>query len=349
MARFTNIRWKLLKSVFLSSLYTALVVFVILQVWFLIQPQLQSILVSVVTTVAIFIVSFIVDLSYRYNENRQLKKQLEDLSTYITVLARGNLSQRMRAAGDDEIASIARELNELADKIEKQVGSLQKLANEKAELAEQSRSAAAIEERQRIARDLHDAVSQQLFALSMMSSASLKLVDRDVAAAKQQMEEVADIAAKAQGEMRALLLHLRPVHLSGDSLSVGVKKLVDELEAKSDIDFELTLSELSHVPKGIEDHLFRIVQEGLANALRHSGASMIRIEFYEKGRYVYCHLRDDGIGFDIGNEKKASYGLKTMKERCEEIGGTMTVTSREGEGTALDVRVPVSEGGNYLG
>ncbi|HEX6922906.1 MAG TPA: histidine kinase, partial [Bacillales bacterium] len=190
MARFASIRWKLLKSVFLSSLYTALIVFIIFQVWYLIQPEARNFLLSGMITVSIFVVSFVVDLTYGYGDNRQLKKRLEDLSAYITVLARGNLSQRMLDAGEDEIGAIAGELNELADKIQKQVGSLQKLANEKAGLAEQARSAAAIEERQRIARDLHDAVSQQLFALSMMSSASLKLVERDVEAAKQQMEEV---------------------------------------------------------------------------------------------------------------------------------------------------------------
>lgn len=343
MEKLNDLRWQWLKSIFLSSLYTAMIVFIVFQIWFLLQPKAHNIGLSLVISIVAFIVSLFIGLYYGYRDTRSMKKRLGDLSTYITVLSRGNLSQRIEESAEDEIGTIAKELNGLADKIQKQVSSLQKMANEKAELAERARSAATIEERQRLARDLHDAVSQQLFALSMMSSASLKLIDRDRAAAKQQMEEVADMATKAQGEMRALLLHLRPVHLSGDPLDIGVKKLVQELEMKSGIHFELTMTQLEDVPKGIEDHLFRIVQEGLANALRHAEASAIKIQLYEKGGYLYLHLRDDGRGFDMKNEKKASYGLKTMHERCEEVGGTITVTSQEGEGTAIDVCVPISK------
>lgn len=345
MAKFRDLRWRWMQSVFLSSLYTAVVVMILFQLWFLFRPEMRDVPLSIFISIAVFIVALMIGLYHGFRDTRSVKKRLEDLSAFITVLARGNLSQRMKDDGEDEIGTIAAELNELADKIQKQVGSLQKLANEKADLAEQASSAATIEERQRLARDLHDAVSQQLFALSMTSSASLKLIDRDAKAAKQQMEEVADIAVKAQGEMRALLLHLRPVHLSGDPLAVGVKKLVQELEVKSGIGFELTMKEICELPKGIEDHIFRIIQEGLSNALRHSRASVIKIELYEKDQYLYLHLRDNGVGFDIRDEKKTSYGLKTMQERCEEIGGTITVTSREGEGTALDIRVPISGGG----
>lgn len=349
MAKLNDMRWRWVHSLLLSSIYTAAVIFVIFQIWFLLDPGARNIGLSIFIAAAVFIVQSILGLYYGFRETRALKKRLEDLSAFITVLARGNLSHRMTVSGEDQMGTIAGEMNELADKLQKQVRSLQKLANEKADLAEQARSAATIEERQRLARDLHDVVSQQLFALSMMSSASLKLIDRDKELAKEQMAEVAEMAAKAQGEMRALLLHLRPVHLSGDRLPVGVAKLVEELEVKSGIHFDLMMKEICELPRGIEDHLFRIVQEGLANALRHSAASVIKIELYEREQYVHLHLRDNGIGFDVKDEKKASYGLKTMKERCEEIGGTFSVTSRENEGTAVDVRVPISKEENHDG
>lgn len=349
MAGYRNIRWRWLKATFLSSLYTAVAVFIIFQIWFMIQPASRNIVLSVGMSLIVFLFSFIVHLVAGYNENRLLKKRLEDLSTYITILARGNLSQRMKDGGDDEIGTITRDLNELANKIQKQVSTLQKMAKEKTELADQAHTAAAIEERQRLARDLHDAVSQQLFALSMMSSASLRLLDRDVEAAKKQMEEVATMAVKAQGEMRALLLHLRPVHLSGDPLDVGVRKLVNELQDKSGIHFDLDMKEWVELPKSIEDHLFRMIQEGLSNALRHAEASTIKIQLYEKNHDLYVHLRDNGQGFDMTDEKKSSYGLNTMQERCEEIGGTMKITSQRGEGTALDVRIPLSREGEHNG
>lgn len=338
-----DLRWKWMKAVFFMSLYTAATVFVFFQIGYIFRPSARDILLSVLISCAAFVVSFIFGLYYGYRETSILKKRLGDLSAFITVMKRGNLSQRMKDSETDEIGQVAGDLNELADKIQQQVQSLQKMANEKTEFAEQARSAATIEERQRLARDLHDAVSQQLFALNMMSSANVKLIDRDVDKARIQMNEIADIAAKAQWEMRALLLHLRPVHLSGDPLEVGVGKLVKELEAKSGIRFEWKGERLKFLAIGIEDHLFRIIQEGLGNALRHSEASVIKIELYEKNRFIHLHMRDNGVGFDLEDEKKASYGLKTMKERCEEIGGILNITSREGEGTALDIRVPISE------
>ncbi|HET7616823.1 MAG TPA: histidine kinase, partial [Bacillales bacterium] len=231
-------RRKFIQTLLFSSLYTAALVFLVFQFWVLLHPNDQNLPLCVLLSLTAFLVAFFSGLFYSFKDNRRLKKRLEDISTHLLVLTRGNLAHRMTDDGNDEIADISAGLNELAGKIQKQVDSLQKLANEKAVLAEQASAAAAIEERQRLARDLHDAVSQQLFALSMMSSASVKLIDRDVDEAKRQMKEVAETAAKAQGEMRALLLHLRPVHLSGDTLVSGIRKLVEELQNRSGISFQ---------------------------------------------------------------------------------------------------------------
>ncbi|MFP3339007.1 histidine kinase, partial [Micrococcus sp. SIMBA_131] len=111
--------------------------------------------------------------------------------TQIITLSRGRFTEKIKLTEEDEIGRISFELNELTDKLQKQVTSLQNLANQKADLAEKARGAAIIEERQRLARDLHDAVSQQLFALNMMSSASIKMMDRDIETAKSQMVDVA--------------------------------------------------------------------------------------------------------------------------------------------------------------
>lgn len=289
------------------------------------------------------VISFFLTLvsSISYREAKIIKQRLEDISTFIRILSRGKLSQRMEILSDDDISWIERSLNELADKLEKQVTSLQKLADENATLAKQAKSAATIEERQRLARDLHDAVSQQLFALNMLASAAVKTLSIDTDKAKTQIEEVASIAAKAQGEMRALLLHLRPVHLSGDSLHEGMQKLVQELSEKTDIQFDVSIEDIQGLTKGIEDHLFRIVQESLSNALRHSQASSIKVALYEKSNAVYLKIHDNGKGFDLTKEKKASYGLKTMKERCEEIGGELTLTTQINKGTYIDIRIPI--------
>lgn len=294
----------------------------------------------------VFIVVFVLGLYLTFKERWAFKQHLDDITAFITVLSNGKLSDRMEIQEPGELASIGRALNRLADRFENQVQSLQKLADEKAELAEQAKAAAAIEERQRLARDLHDAVSQQLFALNMLASAAKKTIDKNPEAAKRQIEEIADIALKAQGEMRALLLHLRPVHLSGDSLQEGMEKLIDELARKTNIRFETDIQPIEGLSKGVEDHLFRLLQESLSNALRHSGATVIKLELRQTSQAVVLKVHDNGKGFDVTEEKKASYGLKTMRERCEELGGQLTVTSRLGEGTFVDVRIPI--GGNRL-
>lgn len=329
---------RFLNTHFVSSFYTALLTFIAFQIWYLYQPVQGGIALSFFITGVVLVTSVLTGIYYGYREKQEIRKRLGDISAYIKVLSRSNFSQRKKA--NDEIEE---ELNRLAEKFQKQVQSLQKLADEKAELADRAKSAATVEERQRLARDLHDAVSQQLFALSMMSSSSLRLLDRDVESAKSQMEDVAEIASKAQGEMRALLLHLRPVHLSGDPLHTGIQKLVDELKSKSGIDFDLDISEVADISKGVEDHLFRMIQEGMANALRHADATKIKVQLYRQSNHLILHIRDNGKGFDVSQSKKASYGLKTMQERCNEIGGALNVTSKPGEGTAIDIRVPVKQ------
>ncbi len=278
---------------------------------------------------------------FSYKDTLSIRNRLEDISTQIITLSRGKFTEKMTFTEEDEIGRIGFELNELADKLQKQVTSLQNLANQKADLAEKARSAAIIEERQRLARDLHDAVSQQLFALNMMASASIKMLDRDRETAKSQMLDVADLASKAQVEMRALLLHLRPIHLSEDSLCEGIKKLVDELEKKSGVTFYLALDELPELPGGIEENLFRIVQESLGNALRHAEASEIRITVKLKKKQFLLHIKDNGKGFEMNENKKGAYGLDSMQERSNEIGGQFRVSSRPDEGTLVEVRVPV--------
>jgi two-component system, NarL family, sensor histidine kinase LiaS len=218
---------------------------------------------------------------------------------------------------------------------------LQRLVEKNVELAHKAHQSATEDERQRLARELHDAVSQQLFALNMMTSACIRVIDQDVNLAKKQMGEIAEMASNAQAEMRALLLHLRPAQLSKDALHIGIQQLVDELKAKCKITFITNIEEVKSLSHGIEDHLFRVVQEALSNTLRHADATEVKIKMYEKDNDLRLQISDNGKGFNIKKEKLVSYGLKTMKERCEELGGNLTIHSKEGEGTYLQVKVPL--------
>ncbi|WP_249275051.1 sensor histidine kinase [Terribacillus saccharophilus] len=264
------------------------------------------------------------------------------MSLFITMVANGNYQAKIVDNSNDEIARIGKDLNELTDKMHTQVKSLQRLADEKVELAEGAHRAAAIEERQRLARDLHDAVSQQLFALTMMSKAGMKLFDENSEAAKDKFAEVSQIAQQAQTEMRALLLHLRPVHLSGDTLSSGVRKLIDELKQRTELTFHIHIEETMELSKSVEEHLFRIIQEALSNTLRHAEASEVTVELLTRGMDVAVTIQDNGKGFDktAMQQRKTSFGLKSMQERCEELGGTFMLRASVGVGTQIGLRIP---------
>lgn len=344
MKKINSIRYKSIQSHLTSAIATGIFFFVGLQLFLLFLPDNPLTLLQILwLTLYVFLIAIFTAVYFGYRNSESIKMRLEDISTFIMNMSRGNLSKQIETSENDEVGIISYELNQLTQKIQSQVNSLQKLADEKTTLANETHRLAVIEERQRLARDLHDAVSQQLFALSMMSSAAVRLLEQNPEKAKDQLKSIAEMAGNAQVEMRALLLHLRPVHLSGDSLQEGIEKLITELKERCTLDFSVSFDELPTLTKGTEDHLFRIIQEALANILRHADASKVRVELLNRTTYLNLHIADNGKGFDILEDKKASYGLTTMRERCEEIGGSMSVKSKKAEGTYLDIRIPLKE------
>lgn len=280
-----------------------------------------------------------------YKKTREIKERIQTFSIFLSALSEGKYSARLVLSEDgprDELDTFALELNDLAEKMKTQVNALQRLADEKSEFAQQAHLAATMEERQRLARDLHDAVSQQLFALAMMSQATVKLIDKDQSQAKAQIVEISEMALQAQNEMRALLLHLRPIYLSGETLKEGLIRLIDDLKKKCTLSFKVEIDELDELSQAKEEHIFRMIQEALSNILRHANAQNVQVILKNRSNEVYIHINDDGVGFDIDEKfnNKTSYGLKTMQERSEEIGGTFRIRSKKGEGTYIEVRIP---------
>jgi NarL family two-component system sensor histidine kinase LiaS len=140
--------------------------------------------------------------------------------------------------------------------------------------------------------------------------------------------------------MRALLLHLRPVALKGKSLQEGIQELLLELQQKVPMKIQWKIEHFS-LDKGIEDHLFRILQESVSNTLRHAKATTLEVLLVKRGNLVILRVVDDGIGFDVEKTKTGSYGLQNMHERAVEIGGTLQIVSVPNQGTRLEVRVPL--------
>jgi NarL family two-component system sensor histidine kinase LiaS len=239
-----------------------------------------------------------------------------------------------------EIANIETELREVEDKLLKQVEHIQQLATKRAEEREKSLQEVVIQERTRLARDLHDSVSQQLFAASMMMSAVNETISNDDGTLKKQIEQIEKMIHQAQLEMRALLLHLRPVALKGKPLQQGIEDLLHELSSRLPIELTLTAEHFS-IEKGVEDQLFRIVQEAVSNALRHAEASHIKVLLIARDNRIILRIVDDGKGFDMEKVGTGSYGLVNMQERAQDLGGTCHIISLPNKGTRVEVQVPI--------
>ena len=196
-------------------------------------------------------------------------------------------------------------------------------------------------ERKRIARDLHDTVSQELFAAHMiLSGVSQQALKLDRVKMQTQLQSVAAILETAQKDLRVLLLHLRPVELEEKSLVEGIQILLKELEDKSDLKVSLKQN-VTKLPKKIEEHIFRILQELISNTLRHAQASCLDVYLYQKDVEVQLKVVDNGIGFQLGSLDDLSYGLRNIKERVEDMAGTVQLLTAPKQGLAVDIRIPL--------
>lgn len=290
-----------------------------------------------------------VGAAYGFYQIYSVKRRMDLLRESLLQWEKGNLARSVPELGEDEIGRLGDQLERISKRWEEQVNSLQRLSTNNAQLAEQARISAIVEERQRLARELHDAVSQQLFAISMTATAVGRTLEKDFDKAQRQVELIEEMSSVAQSEMRALLLHLRPVYLEGKALSEGVAELVRELKSKVPMDITLDMDEGIKLVKGIENHLFRIIQEALSNTLRHSKADKMEIRIFQRPEAIKVILRDNGIGFQMDEKKQTSYGLSNMQERIHEIGGSIQFITAPGNGTRIDIVVPIineESGGN---
>ncbi|HYG57398.1 MAG TPA: sensor histidine kinase [Symbiobacteriaceae bacterium] len=343
--RLANIQWRLtLFGAAVAGLAFAVstaVILVSLRMSVLTLLGIRWLQIPVLVWVAAF--ALIAGLLAGYRYGNRLKRRLERLVETTLHFGQGNFGQRAPALGEDEIGLVAGHLNEMAQRVERQVASLQRLSTQQAQWREQERQAAVAEERQRLARELHDAVSQQLFAISMMTSAVLEQVREEDKLLRRQISSIETMAGNAQNEMRALLMHLRPAILAGKGLKEGLEELLAAFRERQSIQVRWEAGDLPPLPKGVEDHLFRIVQEGLSNVLRHAGATAVTVRLHAVNRQVRLKIIDNGSGFDPAQARSTSYGLQSIKERASEIGGVAEVISFPGKGTQVEVKVPVVE------
>lgn len=259
-------------------------------------------------------------LNTKYRINRQLKR----------ILANKPLRQK----ADDEYSQM---LQKLAIKMTDMTENLQKIENQ--DLV--SREKIIEEERRRVARELHDTVSQELFAANMILSGTSNQVSQlSSEQIGQQLELVAGLLETAQKDLRVLLLHLRPMELEGRTLVEGLDLILQEVKDKSSVAVTFTHDEID-LAKTIEDQIFRVAQEFINNTLRHAQAKHLEVYLIQGEHEFQMRMTDDGIGYDQNEIGEVSYGLQNIKERVADMAGSLKVTTAPRKGVAMDIRIPL--------
>jgi signal transduction histidine kinase len=213
------------------------------------------------------------------------------------------------------------------------------VAIDNARLWERSRELVLAEERAATARDLHDALSQRLFSLALTADVARRALPDDPASAAEHLDAVRELVAGVQHELRGLITDLRPADLTADGLGGALRQHTRLLDRASDIAVQTAIGDVDLDPLRARE-LFLLAQEALHNALRHAGASTVRVALSEDGDAVRLVVSDDGVGFDPDDEHPGHLGLVTMRERVTRIGGTMQISSGAGLGTMVRVEVP---------
>jgi signal transduction histidine kinase len=209
------------------------------------------------------------------------------------------------------------------------------VAVENARLLERSRELTIVEERNRLARELHDAVNQTLFSVALAAETAAMLVDEQPERAKEQMAAVRELARAAMDEMRSLIFELRPAELETDGLGPTLEKHVQVLKRIYGPEIELAVEGDRPLDPELEREVFRIAQEALGNALKHAEANRLNVRL-QLDRRIVLSVSDNGSGFDpAGAQARRRLGLVSMRERAEALGGELTIESTPGEGTTV--------------
>jgi signal transduction histidine kinase len=214
-----------------------------------------------------------------------------------------------------------------------------------ARLYERSRELSILSERNRLALELHDVVSQKLFSLMLTAEAAGAQIDSDPAAARAQIERLRALAREALDELRSLILGLRPPELERDGLEGALRKELEMLGRVHGVEIDLEVDRLHRPTNGgageREFAILRIAHEALHNAVQHARAEHVTVRLSERDQRLIVEVSDDGVGFDPGRAEVRSrhLGLTSMEERARELGGRLEIRSSPGSGTTVSLQV----------
>ena len=217
------------------------------------------------------------------------------------------------------------------------------MAVENARLFEKAQNLATLEERNRIARELHDSVTQLLYGISLYCSATKRsLNNENYKQVEQNLAEIKDNALQALREMRLLILELSPPLLQKEGLISALKSSLEVIESRTALETQLVSDGFDRLPRTVEPGLYRIAMEALNNLVRYANAKNVIVELQVRGNWIFLDIKDNGVGFDLGKVKnQGGMGLTSMEQRARQLGGRLVIQSNPGEGTCIHAEVPL--------
>ena len=219
---------------------------------------------------------------------------------------------------------------------------------ENARLFSEAQDRLTLEERTRLARELHDSVSQALFAMTLETGAAQLAVEAagaDSAALSGRLQRLRELTEGALAEMRALIFELRPDAIQEEGLVAAIRKHAEGIAAREDLTTTVSApDDRLPVPPDVEEQLYRLAQEALSNVTRHAKAGQLHIRVDSSdGDAVILEIEDDGVGFDPSEHRPGHLGLRSMAQRAESLGGHLHVSSSPGSGTIVRAVIPTGK------
>jgi signal transduction histidine kinase len=280
---------------------------------------------ALVSLLILLILTGAVAVLFAFLTARSLTSRLGRFSTIADRWSEGDFTQSISDDADDELGVLARRLDSMATEMNKLLGQREKMA--------------ISQERNRMARDLHDSVKQQALAAALQIGTALSLVNNDTPAATRHMEEADKLLDDVRVELASLIDgEYTTMPESGDAAEV-LRAYLDSWSDRSGIAVSIDISNLSILDHHVWTALFRITQEALSNIARHSGASDARLDLTQRSGDLVLVVSDNGSGFDV-SASHSGMGLRSMRERCEQLQGVFAVESSPADGTYVCATVP---------
>jgi len=301
-------------------------------------PTWKDLLADIIPILLISVIVFtliagLAGTSYGFLAARNPVRRINRLARASLAWSEGDFSIIVDDDSNDELGRLSHYLNQMAQQLKI--------------LIETRRELIIIEERNRIARELHDSAKQQAFAAAAQLDAAKSLINQNPEAAEYHLKEAELLTLELRHELTALIKQLRPAILEDRGLSPTVQAYASSWSRQTEIAVEVRAQGERALPLDIEQAVFRIIQEALSNIQRHSKATNVEIDMVYTSDDFTCSIRDDGIGFDPKIKYKG-LGLQSMEERSDAVEGNLNVQSIMGKGTVIMINIPISNpSGNH--